>query len=63
MRDKGTGTDRREVSGPNFESNYLKRAKTSPTESSEHWSFQAEDSWDIKKVKGLLSTKLSCPGT
>lgn len=41
----------------------MQRAKTSPTESSEHWSFQAEDSWDIKKVKGLLSTKLSCPGT
>lgn len=67
MRDKGTGTDRREVSGPNFESNYLQRSlrrtKTSPTESSEHWSFQAQDSWDINKVKGLLSTELSCPGT
>lgn len=36
MRDKGKGTDRKEVIGPNFENNYLqrslRRAKNSPTE-------------------------------
>lgn len=37
MRDKGEGTDRKEVIGPNFENNYLKRslgrAKNASTES------------------------------
>ncbi len=36
MRDKGTGTDRKEVIGPKFENKYLqrslRRAKNSPTE-------------------------------
>ncbi len=67
MRDKGKGTDGKEVIGPNFENNYLqrslRRAKNSPTEIWEHWFFQAQDSEDIRKVKGLLSAELSCPGT
>lgn len=67
MRDKRMGTDRKEAIGPNFGNYYLqrslRRAKNPPTESWENWCFQAQDSGDIMKVKGLLSAELSCPGT
>lgn len=41
----------------------LRRTQNSPTESCEHWCFQAQDSGDIRKVKGPLRAELSCPGT
>lgn len=73
MRNKEKGMDRKEVIGPNFENNYLQKgvfglweirsAQDSPSESWEHSCFQAQDSGDIRKVKGLLSAALSCPGT